>query len=162
MKPFLLFWGLAGLCLVPPKLSAQVQTPEVFASGGTAAAHAFTIGEAIVETLDNGTVLLSQGFHQPQMSLVATSEPQPVVSATAYPNPTAGPVRIKRSEGDWMSGRVDVISMAGQRVLTHAVEAGTPTIEMDLAALANGLYLLVVRDGREEILHRFRIEKIDY
>lgn len=158
--------GLWGLLSFPWLLHAQVVTPEVFAaaghSGGQNSYNAWTIGEAFVSTLSSGSSMLTEGFHQPQMSIVGVPNWTPPVNVLVYPNPTANRCYVDFSQGQWEEVEMEVTSLQGQVILQWSGQAPHERVTIDLSACANGLYLLSVYTNNRQTYQHFRIEKIDY
>lgn len=74
-----------------------------------------------------------------------TISPYNMSEVRIYPNPSSGIVTLDWGAGK-MSGNIDVFTMTGQRVTNVVVENQSKQI-IDLSALPNGNYFIVVRDS---------------
>ena len=141
-------------------------TPEVFAAaghtGGQNSYNAWTVGESFVATLTGGANMVTEGFHQPQMSIVGIPALSPPLDLFVYPNPTADRCYVDFSEGQWEDVELEVTSMQGQIVLRWSGQHPHERVPIDLSPFANGLYLLSVYTNDRRNHQHFRIEKIDY
>jgi len=101
-----------------------------------------TVGEAVSETLQSGSLMLTQGFEQPELvvGLPINSVPTDVI---IYPNPTADQVKIRFNLKYSSYVVFALINNAGQ--IVHQSEkwfpAGLQEIPFNFKA-APGLYLL--------------------
>lgn len=137
--------------------------PKVIGAAGYSGTgvHAWTVGEALVITLDNGLHQITQGFHQPQFYLVGMSDTPSSPEPVAYPNPTSGPLALELPEGQWEEVTVEIISIWGQRLIQKVCPGPQSRIDLDLSLIAGGIYLVVLRSTDGTPIHRFRIEKIN-
>lgn len=153
MRPLLL---LAALLFSP--LAGHTQT--VLATAGTSHTAAglgvaHTVGEAVVGTL-TGDVALHQGFHQQTTVATAVHEAAPPLLMPPHPNPFTAEVRLTAREA--LHG-VAVFDVHGRSLHHHGPVAGHATIELDLAHLAAGTYVVMARAARTGATHAFRIIK---
>ncbi len=152
------------ISLFPWWLHGQSAGLQVFANSGNnfGAYGSYTIGEVFTNTLDNTVEMVSQGFHQPQMT--ATGIPGMVwdLEANLFPNPTAGKCSLDFS-GKW-NGKINltVTSVMGQILIERKDLQFVERLELDLSPFANGMYLLTLSTSNYEPISYFRIEKIDY
>lgn len=150
MKKFL---GFAILFLAVFSLQAQQLAPVVIASAGKDVSNggkrlAFTVGELVVSTENNGNYTLTQGFHQPP-SLYFTAINNDInseVSINVFPNPTRDIVNVSiRSDNSDQICQVDIYNLYGQKVNPPFNRSSTPTeenISIDLSDLAHGAYFI--------------------
>ena len=154
MKSILIF-SLFSLCFAG--LTAQTISREVVAAaGGNAATPAlrvsWTAGEAIAGPLQNANLLLTQGFQQGEvlMDPTAVRELTQQWQITAYPNPTAGPLQLDRSQATEKKLLVLSVFTADGRQVTREWRwpAGESILSIELQELPPGNYFLQMSEER--------------
>ncbi len=157
--------GLSVLALVLGLgLAANGQSlmPEVWASAGdfyksNSMTVAWTMGETVIETHrePNENLLLSQGFHQPSVLVLAVPEVQQNISPvfSVFPNPTSGIIRIKLSKPYDRPVEVSLFNTLGQlmQTTTWLPNAASPEMELSLENIANGVYFLQLTSDKESL-----------
>lgn len=116
--------NIAGILLCSTTVMAQSKDREVVGSAGRSAIAGdvqieYTVGEAVVTSIDNGELLLTQGFHQPR--LVALPQGLNFPYVTMYPNPVAGNTYIEFSLDAPARLQIIVTNMAGQLIYSEIV-----------------------------------------
>lgn len=158
--------GVLG-CAITAVVSAQFSmTPTVLANcGGEGDSLAYkmewTLGEFAIESLGNGMLHLTQGFHQPFLVPVEQGVGVDEVTienpATIWPNPTEEELNL--TFGSPLRGEVnaDVIGLDGRFIHNHTLKPGTSRAAIPVADLAAGGYLLVLTpaDASNPTVHRF-------
>ncbi len=96
----------------------------------------FTLGEPFTATLDNGSNLCTQGFHQPEKASGASLSESELQSISLYPNPFQTTVTLLDPKG-WCS-QLEVYDVFGKQVASMAVSNVLTTVS--LSKLANGNY----------------------
>lgn len=164
MKKALLGALLLALASV---IHAQSIERSVIAGGGTVDNHPaftleWTLGEAAVQTYDTPRGRLSEGFHQPKISIrpVFPIPEEPVVQPVAvFPNPTATSIRI-RAQLDERQSSTTLVFDANGRLLPLSFSAlGAIDREVNLEAYPAGVYRLLIREPEGRILHVSQIIK---
>lgn len=157
MKKF--YWMLVWIAICAA-LQAQTLTPEVFASGGTQLSGTngqieYTVGEVVTATLTSNSDVLTQGFNQPEIVIVAVEEWQPSYTIQCYPNPTEQFVKVRADSDDEL--HVQVIDALGQVVIAN--QRFQKEIVLDVQAMANGTYIVSVARLDGEPLKNFTLFK---
>ncbi|OWP62115.1 hypothetical protein CDA63_15815 [Hymenobacter amundsenii] len=76
-----------------------------------------------------------------------------------YPNPTAGKLTLEVRGANAKNGlQVEVTNMLGQRVHTATVRDNV-TSQIDLSGLANGMYVVKVRNGNDYMVRNVSVQK---
>ncbi len=143
-------WALAvTLLLTAVTANAQILSPTVLSTSGAFYSSAnnslsVTIGEmTMVEPFTTSSVILTQGFQQPQdenVGIISVSEPD--WSIDAYPNPTAGNVTVQVKADNTSDINLSLFDVTGQLVTNYgAIENNTGT-QLNLSELAAGVYVL--------------------
>ncbi len=159
-KTFLLFLGLftAGWGY------SQSLSPEVIASAGEhftngAAQISWTLGEPVIETFDgSGTAVLTQGFHQTNLMIVAVHNPASAFRVQVFPNPTAGMVSIEAQET--AVPLLLELSDATGRILLQQREL-LQLHTLDLSTYPAGMYQLRLRAKDQNAMQTFKIIKLN-
>jgi hypothetical protein len=132
-------------------INAQTPKPQdVIASvgyEGTAGAMTvtYTIGESFVTTFDNGSNILSQGFHQPYYIMVAVNEPFDIGEVKVFPNPTNSILQIQFDKINTENIEVKLFDLTGKPILLSKIES-TNTWQTNLSDLPSANYILSVTD----------------
>ena len=71
-----------------------------------------------------------------------------------YPNPSSGHLAVEVEEGTSMSSNIEMYDLMGRKVY-QAPQTGVNT-DIDISGQADGLYILVLRNGGK-IIYRKRI-----
>lgn len=159
-----ILWIMGFLCLIR-FANAQVYLPEVISSAGLSNSGSnydcWTMGEPIVLTLDNGTLVLTQGFHQPNMTIVGVPTPRELPTPFVYPNPSSGQIFLNLAGLGRSGGTVRVVDAHGRLVRSHSFgPISAKPLNLDLSNLSNGVYFLrlTMKNARKPFV--FKIEKI--
>lgn len=136
MKHLILF----GLLISASQIFAQ----EVLSSGGdhfttTDYAVSFTLGELAIETVSSTDRILTQGFHQTNLTITSVSE---VTSAEVlvYPNPASNVINITGLE-QFNVLRYRLVDVTGRTVLDYQ---GSMLSTLDVSPFPVGFYVLSV------------------
>lgn len=138
------------LVLAAHMMSAQDLSPEVVATAGeTFSTNSltldWTLGEIMTESY-SGTIVLTQGFHQPDNNTTSLEDLASVVGTiTVYPNPTTDFIVIETEQ----AGNLELVlfDMSGRSVLRQNVSGSSS--QLDLSGLPDGSYLLRLSDGQQ-------------
>lgn len=165
MKTMTLF--LLGLLFAFPAMAQSLER-EVIASGGdyfsgSNASVEMTSGEATIATLSGGSNLLTQGFHQTKLTIVALDDP--AISGNlgnydikVFPNPVQDQLFIE-IEGDLEPVRTVVTDMRGKMIWNRdALQIGMRH-SLPMHQLADGMYFVRVFNSLGQPLKTFKITK---
>lgn len=104
----------------------------------------WTLGETITETVSGGTLILTQGFQQPDPEEIdpnAVKEiPLEALGIKVFPNPASMEVVIQASKPDELPLGVQLFGMSGQLVLTQKLIG--PNTTLNVGDLPDGVYIL--------------------
>lgn len=141
----------------------QSVSPEVIASAGehfeTATAQmSWTLGESVIETYEgSGSNMLTQGFHQTNLMIVAVDNPDDNFQVTVFPNPTTGMVNIAATELTVLQ-QLELTDANG-RVLVLQSDL-SPNHTLDLKGYTAGTYFLRLRAKDQNTIHTYKIIKL--
>jgi len=170
VRIFILLVGCWGLGTATLQAQASLQRL-VFASGGVAAEVdsvqlSYTIGETITPTATtlSGTLEVTMGFQQPIQELDVTSVPSTIqVGYEVFPNPTSGLLSLKLSSEKPVTLLVDLLDTRGRRTSVPSQRlgfVGSNESTFNLSTLADGVYLLQIREVEGRMLKTLKIQKV--
>lgn len=142
----------------------QSVAPDVIGSSGDFYKNAkvilsWTLGECITETDSAAGIVLTQGFQQPDYSLVSIYEhPDIQMLVKAYPNPTTGKITIEIPDKQTNACSLTIRNLNGQLLLNETFTGNSKQI--DLSLYAKGEYVLSILLKNGEIAKTFKIVKI--
>ncbi len=143
-------------------LIMQGQAQSVLGSAGsegmTGPMHVqYTIGEALITTMENDSTMLSQGFHQPALVVTALEDNFLPGTVTVFPNPTDALLNVRLAGIRLENITIALFDLTGRLLLTSSV--GAELWQTNLADLPGGYYLLTVTDTRANQSNSFKIFK---
>ncbi len=112
--------------------------------------YQYTVGEAAVITLAQGTILLTQGFQQPEVTVLQHIPQIPYITDfIVFPNPASDYTTIRFNVFAPGNMVAMLVNNAGQVVhsKTMDVEAGLLEYTIPLQNYASGMYYLVLSIG---------------
>ena len=123
----------------------------------------YTVGEPIVETAITGSVILTQGFQQPDDLRVGINEVTVSMDYTVYPNPTDDRLIVELKSDQLVDVQLSLFDIAGQQLInpTQVSVTGKVTKELSLKDYAAATYILVLTDKNGKQLKNFKIQKIN-
>lgn len=130
-------------------VKAQTIEPEVIATAGDVFSDGtntleWTMGELSIESFDNGSNVLTQGFHQPY------AEPSAVLERSfdwkVYPNPSNGQNIYVVWSGSERPESLVLYNLSGKEVRRVNTPLGTTSIVLNFPDIEDGMYLLVVQN----------------
>ena len=150
----------------PSVLNAQSIDRWVIGANGTsgdAGAYAleYTVGEIAVETVEQGSLTLNQGFHQTKLEgAVGIDAALITVDYTLYPNPTNGQVILELESDEEVSLMLEVVDALGKSTVVKSKELafqGSAKVLFDLNELTSGHYFIVISDMDSNKLKSLRV-----
>ena len=117
----------------------------------------YSVGEAVVTTVEGDSVLLTQGFHQPSFAVTAIKKTFPPGAVTVFPNPTKDYLNVVFKGVSLKNIQILLFDVAGKIKSTAVVHADT--WQIDFSQLAPGFYILVVTERGKGKLDSFKILK---
>lgn len=137
---------------------SQQVSPSVIATSGNSLQNGsvaidFTIGEPLTTTYQNGPVLVTQGFHQPIISLANISE-WDEANVQFYPNPTADKLILQISINSFQ--QVQIIDAQGK--LVYQQYNLKEVTEIAISQLATGKYNLILSGSETKNLSFIKID----
>ncbi len=165
MKYLILLGALLGGLL---GLQAQSIERSVIGSTGGYAETATvsvssTVGETVISTVSNGTIILTQGFQQPSdQDITSVRQPELALGYKVYPNPTSETLFIELNSPQAVSLDLALFDIQGRAVGglgENLTVQGEVKRSWDLSQLSEGSYVLRVIEQGGRVAESIRIQK---
>ena len=129
-----------------------VSAQEVLSTQGdsysnTSANINFTIGEVVINTGTDGTVDLTQGFHQTNWDFVGMEDHSPSFNASVFPNPTSEVLNIRTSSFE--NVRYTLYNAQGKLLIQDILSAEQTPIQV--GQLAPGSYSIILNNQTQNL-----------
>lgn len=125
----------------------------------------YTVGEAVVETYSQSSLILTQGFQQPlPQSSSGIERPEPKLSVSAYPNPTTDQVILEMEAPKKQTLSIRVLNFQGKVLETpfeRQVFNGKTRFQVNMAGYGPGTYILRLTNNQGERIHTVEVQKIN-
>lgn len=138
-----------ALCLAQ---GAENRIQVISAAGktGTQAGLTFhyTVGEPIITTLIGDTRIVTQGFHQPELSATVSVNDLNLADwgIEIFPNPTADFLTVRFSDKKIGNLRASVFNLLGQVMLSDYLLNQPQGTQLDCSTWQPGIYILQLQD----------------
>lgn len=124
----------------------------------------WTLGEIAVHSYSHESGQVTEGFHQPLISVF------PVMGRTGvtisndnrfavFPNPTSAKVLVRANLDQAEEVHLLLYDALGRQMLPINKISEQIDVTLDLEAYQAGAYLLIVRDHKDQVIHTTRILK---
>lgn len=163
-KLIILFLIIAPVIAFSQSLDRQVIGSAGDYSTATGISLSFTVGEAVIETTTSGSIILTQGFQQPDAEPVGIEIPEVGLSINAFPNPTGNMVVIEMESTENLKVLVQLLDVVGQQLMNpinHTAADGKTFLEIDLSRFAAGNYFLKLSGENNTWIKTIQVQKIN-
>jgi hypothetical protein len=154
------FLTVISFALLPAIGFSQSISPEVIASAGEhyyngSVQLSWTLGEVMIDTYDNGTNILTQGFHQTQLTVTSIEENLAEVRMNLYPNPTSEFLNIDLGNNE-KDINLQVYDMTGKLIHKDVINAYDTKYVLPMQSVVTGKYLIQMQseDGKMNTTHQ--------
>ena len=154
------FLTIVSIVTLPYLGMAQSISPEVIASAGEhfdngTTQLSWTLGEVVIDTYDNGTNIVTQGFHQTQLTVTSVEENLAEIRLNMYPNPTSEVLNIDLGNNE-IDIEIKVFDMSGKLIHSDKIEAYQTKYVVPMNLVATGNYLVQMQsvDGKMNATHK--------
>ena len=156
IKISIIFSMLTGIALNAQNLSQTViaTSGEHFQNG--AASLSWTLGEPIINSLENGSLRLTQGFHQPYITVSSLNEVGSDNAIRLYPNPANARLNIDFPQSGEYSA--DLFDVLGRKLQTFKINGSH--YEIDLRDFPAANYIIRCYNIDNKTISSFKIQKI--
>ena len=154
------------MLLAPLWGTAQSLTLTVIANSGGSGSNVshqleWTLGESVIATVTNGSNTLTQGFHQPHLSVVSVQQLPSDMQLHAFPNPTQGQILMQ-----WQSASASpqaalntvLVDALGRNLRSWTFAQEDRQAVLDISNLPTATYFLQVWSAGQQI-QLFKIVK---
>jgi hypothetical protein len=100
----------------------------------------FTVGEIVINTVTGNSLVLTHGFHQPNLNLTEIEEHVPNFDAIVYPNPSSNLLTI--STKDFNNVNYKLYDSKGSLIVQNNLSFEKTEVQVN--QLASGLYSLIL------------------
>ena len=128
----------------------------------------YTVGEPIIETAITGTLILTQGFQQPDAQKTSSGIDQDVagieVGFNVFPNPATDILHVSLTSDEAVERVVELYEMGGKKNKLQSSKfsvSGTVNQEFDISHLAAAQYMLVFNDINGKTMKSINFQKVD-
>ena len=155
---FLIFWNFSYSQSLSPTL---ISSAGVYAEGGDITLS-YSVGEIAVTTLTSDNLVLTQGFHQPQ--LTGTGIPDKIEldwKVNAFPNPVQDQLNISIRLGKPVELNLAIIDLTGKKLLIKKLGRIPADFNhsIDFSGFANGIYFLKIQTTDKRYSRIIKIQK---
>lgn len=154
------FLTILSVAVLPLCSMAQSVTPEVIASAGEhfdngTTQLSWTLGEVMIDTYDNGSNILTQGFHQTNLTVTAIDEAVSDIRLSLYPNPTSEFLNIELGNNE-KDINIQMYDMSGKLMHKDVINAYDTKYVLPMQSVATGKYLIQMQseDGKMNTTHQ--------
>lgn len=150
-------------------LSAQSIERSVIGAYGASGSNGsievdMTVGEVAITTGQSGSLIVTQGFHQPSGGITGIEQPLRItVDYSLYPNPTTDKLYLELRTENTTELQVEIVDVRGRNTPLEAVSlivsGQVSTTEWDTSRLAEGMYMVVIKNNQGEINGSIRFQK---
>jgi len=144
-------------------LATQGQSiePQVLATAGATYANgntqlSWTLGEMAVATLSNGSNILTEGFHQPEVTVTGIGLIPLDDGIRVFPVPTASQLTIELPEG-LLNSLAQVVDVEGKLVYSEKLKSQNNNLTLE--GLSQGVYLLSLFHQDNNSTYRIQLIK---
>jgi hypothetical protein len=154
------FLTILSVAVLPLCSMAQSVTPEVIASAGEhfdngTTQLSWTLGEVMIDTYDNGSNILTQGFHQTNLTVTTIDEAVSDIRLNLYPNPTSEFLNIELGNNE-KDINLQMYDMSGKLMHKDVINAYDTKYVLPMQSVATGKYLIQMQseDGKMNTTHQ--------
>lgn len=159
---------ITALAFGPMTIFGQSAERQVIASTGGFSSTSnlqvsYTVGQTVTATGISSSLIVTQGFQQPNASSVGVEELESGLSVNVYPNPVSDNLVVEINATNALTINATVYDMQGRQTgiaVSNLKVNGTLKQTLDVSALSAGQYLISFTDGRAT-LGTVRIQKVN-
>jgi hypothetical protein len=133
----------------------SLQGQEIVATAGNfyknpSGSMVYTIGEGITGTFNGGQIILTQGMHQPIITITSINKQSGLnFSITAFPNPANDFIKLKVEKENIRGMQLELFDEHGKVLISRAVKSNITEIPMN--GLSPSTYVIRVLQDNMEI-----------
>lgn len=155
---FLIIWNCSFSQSLSPTL---ISSAGAYAAGGNITLS-YSLGEIAVTTLTSDKLVLTQGFHQPQ--LTGTGIPDEMKldwKVNAFPNPVQDQLNISIRLGKPVELNLEIIDLTGKKLLIKKLGRITADFDhsIDFSGFVKGIYFLKIQSTDKKYSRIIKLQK---
>jgi hypothetical protein len=168
MKRLISICTLIGWTLLIAQGQLSVERSTLATGGGSlvngSISTDITLAEAITQTVDSDSIVLTQGFQQgilnPNVSIDHAFDM--AITYLVYPNPVGDRLNVQITSPVQTSLSLDILDLQGRscNMQTHIRGQGVFSLHVEMGGLAPGLYVLHIVNKRRTIRRSIMIRKV--
>jgi type IX secretion system substrate protein len=146
-------------------ISSQSLSPEVISTSGeifqgTYVEIEWTIGEMVIDNIQNSNHQITQGFHQPYYTITSlTNLPEEIGSINVSPNPTSETINIELSFNVKKRVTLYLSDIHGKSILVKEIHCKNIIESLSLSNVNAGIYFLNLQIDDTKYPNTFKILK---
>jgi hypothetical protein len=157
MIAFVVFFCVASFAF------SQSLSPQVTSTAGTSFANGanqldWTLGESVTSSLSANNQLVTQVFHQSNLTITAIDKLDNKIGITIFPNPTLDIIQIKFEKVN-ENNVLELYSVDGKLLLTKNASTDIQ-LQLDLSAYNSGTYILKIKNKKVQ-LRSYQVIKLN-
>ncbi len=154
----LLYWPF--FCLFAQEIEPQIIGAAGDSYQGASMQIDWTIGEPLITSFENETILLSQGFHQPTVILTNTSElPVNINFVNIYPNPAIDNINVTIDFAQDQVIELIIYNIKGQKLSLKKCAGSSIAETLNLSNYSPGFYNITFALDAVNYVYPFTIQK---
>jgi hypothetical protein len=152
MRKLILF--IAALAILEPAI-CQHASPELICSSGGSFGNStyqidWSIGELATSVHSAGTYLLTEGFHQGNLTVTAVEDWQKDFKISVFPNPATDYINLNLAGNLNLKGlKYKVTDISGKDKIVNEIQSATQTINCE--QFSSGIYFLTILQNNQSI-----------
>ncbi|MEM6800547.1 MAG: T9SS type A sorting domain-containing protein [Bacteroidota bacterium] len=160
-----IFFILIIILPYPGSLWAQSISQQVISSlGNNNPQLSYTVGEAIIETAEAGSFILTQGFHQPEETSVSIDRDlAALVDYKLYPSPAKDKIHLELSTSRPLDVQLAMIDMRGRKIekTKRLIIQDLHKESFDVSQISAGIYVLQIMNRQGKLLQSLKFKKVN-
>lgn len=159
-------WLLMSLSLFLTVIGySQSISPDVIGTAGNRATGTnltidWTMGEVATATLTGSNSMVTQGFHQPYLTIVGVEIPEEtLMDVRIYPNPTSNQVFVRMNLTEVGQCQLNLIALDGKILKTVQVNTPNQEVLIEMSEYPAGSYLLSLSTQHTQQIHKIQKNK---
>ena len=150
---------------------AQNRSPDIISpAGGIDQARSisleWTLGEFAVSTLYSDDIMITEGFHQPTLTVTRMDDltnkntNEKDLEIRVYPNPVVSSLQIKTQFDEPTEVEIVLLDIKGKQHYRQLIDQHSKTYSLDMQQYAPGVYILKCLEKTGTMLQSFKVIKI--
>lgn len=157
---FFLTFSASGI-LVGQSISRELLSNSGDHYSNSSGMISWSIGEPLSETYTGTSEIITQGFHQSRIEVLAIDENNNHVDVKVYPNPTHDYINLTFM-GKHKGYTVHLFDFQGKVIRELKIDESVSNKLINLSTEASGTYLLKLTGSEQKSMNTYKIQKLKY